>query len=125
MVYLLGSHHAAHVALAGGVAYAGGTCAQKDYGKMACTLHMGHCHQCYIVTDMQAVGSRVIADIKGYLFLPQELAKLFGVGTLLKETSFGQYIVYVCHRDILLCILYKHKNFTIQQQPVQVQPGKT
>ena len=42
---------------------------------------------------MQAVGSRVIADIKGYLFLSQELAELFGVGALLEKASISYTFV--------------------------------
>lgn len=98
----------------------------EDYGEMACTLHVGHCHQCYIVTDMQAVGSRVIADIKGYLFLSQELAELFGVGALLEKATFSQYIVYVCHRDILLFGIYycRYRNSTIQPLFIQGKAGQ-
>ena len=126
VVYLLGGHHPAHIALAGGVADAGGAAAQEDYGEMACALHVGHCHQCYIVTDMQAVGSRVIADIKGCLFLSQELAELFGVGALLEKATFSQYIVYVCHRDILLFGIYycRYRNSTIQPPFIQGKAGQ-
>ena len=102
VVYFLKGHHAAHIALAGGVAYYGGAAAQQYYGQMPRTLHMSHGHKGNVMADMQAVCGGIKANIKGDFFLAQQLVQLLGMGTLLKETSFGQHIVYVIHGNLLL-----------------------
>ena len=63
------SQHLAHFVLAAGVANHAGAAAKQHDRTVTSSLHMAHHHQRDEVTNMQAVGGRVEANIEGNFFL--------------------------------------------------------
>ena len=88
-------HHAAHVAASRWVAdHPCAAAGQKDRA-MAMLLHVLHDHKHDIVTDVQAVGGWVKANIESDLFLSEQLADLICVGGLFNVATFCQHVVNV------------------------------
>ena len=71
VLYLFCGHHAAHVRFAGRVADVCCAAAEQHYRPVSRALHMRHGHQRNIVADVQAVRSRIEADIKSDTLLSQ------------------------------------------------------
>ena len=63
--------HAAHVGTTRGVAHHCRAAADKRYRAVPRALHVRHCHKRYKVPYVQAVRSRVVTCVEGYVFLAQ------------------------------------------------------
>ena len=64
-------HHPAHIRFAGRVADGGRAAAKEHDGPVPAALHVRHGHEGNIMADVQAVRSRIEADIKSDTLLSQ------------------------------------------------------
>ncbi|MPN07831.1 hypothetical protein SDC9_155103 [bioreactor metagenome] len=76
-------HHLTHIRSAGGISHHRSAAAHQHDRDMAVSLHMHHDDDLHKMTYMETVRGRVETDIKGDLFLPQQLADLLFMGRLL------------------------------------------
>ena len=81
-------HHLPHIRAAGRVAYHSRASADENHRRMAVLLHVHHDDDLHEMPYVQAVGRRVEADIKFYLFFSQQLPNGFVIGGLLDKASF-------------------------------------
>ena len=94
-------HHLAHIGSARGVANHCSTSADKCNRLVASHLKSFHKAESHKVTNVQAVGSRVKADVKYSLSAVYKLSDFLLIGYLCNESSCNKLFIYSHFQQIL------------------------
>ena len=89
------SHYLTHVSLARRVTDLAGTAAKQEHRSVSVLLHIHHGDHRNEMSDMQAVSSRVEADVEFDLLLAEQFSELLRIGALRHKTSFYEHIIDV------------------------------
>ena len=96
MIDLFNGEHFTHIRFACRIAYHGSAGAEECNGSATRFLKPRHNHKLEEMTDVQTVGSRVKAYVKGCFAGIDKLFYLFGVGLLRDQSACDQFFVS-CH----------------------------